>query len=397
MVSQTAPAEARASARASPPPAAGRPPWRPFATIGAKLIAAVALSMVAGSAIMIGIMASMQEGAVRNMGVAGDALATTLLAEQMAGAVRWRKTDMLEAVALRLDAAEGSRMSSMMVHDAAGELLASYASPRLAPFDLGGAVADAQDALQRGESHVQVGDGHTAVVTPIRTADGATLGSLALAWDLGAANRNARSAMQIQLALAAGVVIATLGLLVILLRSIVTRPIDGMAGAMSRLVAGDQDVDIPGTARRDEIGAMARALEIFRDNARDDGAPAGAAGSRRAAGPGGGRAPAARARGDLRARDRRRGRRGGGRRLRPAQSRSRASSGTMHKLARGHEPDGRDGPDRRADLAGMLAALAEGDLGDRIVKDYQGQLGELKTNANQPSSSSPRSSPRSRP
>ena len=42
-----------------------------------------------------------------------------------------------------------------------------------------------------------------------------------------------------------------------------------VAGAMSGLAAGDQTVPIPGTTRGDEIGEMARALVVFREDARE--------------------------------------------------------------------------------------------------------------------------------
>ncbi|MEN2978565.1 cache domain-containing protein [Tistrella bauzanensis] len=41
----------------------------------------------------------------------------------------------------------------------------------------------------------------------------------------------------------------------------------GLTGAMRRLADGDTDVEIRGTDRRNELGEMARALEVFRDNA----------------------------------------------------------------------------------------------------------------------------------
>jgi methyl-accepting chemotaxis protein len=44
----------------------------------------------------------------------------------------------------------------------------------------------------------------------------------------------------------------------------VTKPIDTMTSAMRRLAEGDTSVVIPGTSRRDEIGAMAKAVEVFK-------------------------------------------------------------------------------------------------------------------------------------
>ena len=67
--------------------------------------------------------------------------------------------------------------------------------------------------------------------------------------------------------IAAIVVLATLavlGMAVFLIGRSISRPIAGMAGAMERLADGDADMEIDGTGRRDEIGEMAKALEVFR-------------------------------------------------------------------------------------------------------------------------------------
>jgi diguanylate cyclase (GGDEF)-like protein len=46
----------------------------------------------------------------------------------------------------------------------------------------------------------------------------------------------------------------------------VTRPIRELTGAMNRLSAGEHDTLIPALSRRDEIGAMARALSVLKEN-----------------------------------------------------------------------------------------------------------------------------------
>src|SRR2546423_13181744 len=47
----------------------------------------------------------------------------------------------------------------------------------------------------------------------------------------------------------------------------ITRPLARLSGAMKKLAAGDSGVDIPSTESKDEIGAMARTVIVFRDNA----------------------------------------------------------------------------------------------------------------------------------
>jgi len=47
----------------------------------------------------------------------------------------------------------------------------------------------------------------------------------------------------------------------------VIRPMSGMTRVMARLAGGALDIDIPSLSRQDEVGAMARAVQVFRENA----------------------------------------------------------------------------------------------------------------------------------
>jgi len=63
--------------------------------------------------------------------------------------------------------------------------------------------------------------------------------------------------------LAAMVIVA--GTALVLLQIGIGRPIDGMTRTMSRLSRNELDVAVPGLGRRDEIGAMAQAVGVFKD------------------------------------------------------------------------------------------------------------------------------------
>ena len=47
----------------------------------------------------------------------------------------------------------------------------------------------------------------------------------------------------------------------------ITKPVISMTRTMGQLAEGDNSVDIPGLARQDELGQMAKALSVFKDNA----------------------------------------------------------------------------------------------------------------------------------
>ena len=71
----------------------------------------------------------------------------------------------------------------------------------------------------------------------------------------------------IVIAIIAGVVSVLLGigLAMVAARSI-SKPVVGMTGAMEKLAGGDKSVEIPGVGRKDEIGAMAATVQVFKDN-----------------------------------------------------------------------------------------------------------------------------------
>ncbi|UEM07664.1 methyl-accepting chemotaxis protein (plasmid) [Skermanella rosea] len=47
---------------------------------------------------------------------------------------------------------------------------------------------------------------------------------------------------------------------------LVVRPLTGMAAAMQSIAGGNLETEVRGTGRRDEIGTLARALQVFKDN-----------------------------------------------------------------------------------------------------------------------------------
>ncbi|WP_205082858.1 methyl-accepting chemotaxis protein [Paracraurococcus ruber] len=105
---------------------------------------------------------------------------------------------------------------------------------------------------------------HMALVRPIRDLEGKVAGAVVLALPLAAWDTAERHSL---------LMIGGAGLLVLLVAvpaalfaaARMAGTLGGLAGAMRRLAAGETGVAIPGRARQDEIGAMATALEQFRD------------------------------------------------------------------------------------------------------------------------------------
>lgn len=73
---------------------------------------------------------------------------------------------------------------------------------------------------------------------------------------------DSRVAMAVAIALGAAIIVFAVFTTV----AHVTRPLGGMATAMRRISEGDLEVEVPAAERRDEIGTLARALQVFKSN-----------------------------------------------------------------------------------------------------------------------------------
>ncbi|WP_262266257.1 methyl-accepting chemotaxis protein [Microvirga yunnanensis] len=74
------------------------------------------------------------------------------------------------------------------------------------------------------------------------------------------------TSMHLMTASVVGLALA-IGLLASIMIYGVARPLNGVAGAMGRLADGDLSVEVTGVERKDEVGALARSLQVFKDNA----------------------------------------------------------------------------------------------------------------------------------
>jgi methyl-accepting chemotaxis protein len=82
---------------------------------------------------------------------------------------------------------------------------------------------------------------------------------------LGSSYDSARLSLLVALAVLLAVIAASIAMVVAVRRRIV-QPIADITASMSRLASGDASEAIPASDRRDEIGAMAAAVQVFKDN-----------------------------------------------------------------------------------------------------------------------------------
>lgn len=178
---------------------------------------------------------------------------------------------------LRAEAAVAAYIDSRSEEDFAlawDELFAVDEALSALPLDA--ATSEAYEAYQAGLNELSglVGEIWAAEDEIVRRSN-AMIANAAAARDAAvAAERAVESAMTEELQSASGIVsaAAVLSLVVGLGAAMkigngISRPIGHMTQAMLRLASGDTAVDVPAAGRRDEIGRMAEAVQVFKDNA----------------------------------------------------------------------------------------------------------------------------------
>ena len=185
--------------------------------------------------------------------------------------------------------------------------------------------------------------------------------------------------MSVDVALAVAALLVGLLAAWMVARSIV-KPVTAMTGTMTALAGGDLGVTIPALADRDEIGRMAQAVQVFKENAIAKKAMD--------------EAERARLEEERRAEEARRAR---------EQAIGEEIAALIDGVSKGDlsrrlDLAGKDGFYKTmsqginrltdtveaviADLGAVLSALAQGDLNKRVERDYQGAFQTLKTDVN---------------
>ena len=239
-------------------------------SIGRRLAFAVAAVAAAGVALLVSVQTFSASKDLRETAENGTLTLSERLVLDAAEVVRWRKVPAIDAFLEGIAANERVEAAALAVFDETGKLLTAKASPDHVPFDLEAAFAEKREDLMRGLSvHYDTGD-HFVVLAPTRFGkDNRVVGFFTVAWSLESINADLKAALIRQMALSAGMVAAVVVLLLLTLRSVVIAPLHDMTAAMTGLADGRLDVVIPPRARNDEIGAMARALITFRENAQE--------------------------------------------------------------------------------------------------------------------------------
>ncbi|HEV7275792.1 MAG TPA: methyl-accepting chemotaxis protein [Devosiaceae bacterium] len=187
-----------------------------------------------------------------------------VLTEQFAGSVRFGKMDTVEAAFTSYSADPDFGLAAAGAVSAQGDVLLEYGSnPELITDSL--AVATQALAEERLVA-VTAGDFHIAAHPAYFGKELELVGAVVMTWDLSI-HRGPIIAGQLRNGLIAlGIAAAAIAALALFLVRHVTGPMRSLTRASTALAEGQLEVEVAGAARQDELGDMARAVEVFRAN-----------------------------------------------------------------------------------------------------------------------------------
>jgi methyl-accepting chemotaxis protein len=256
-------------------------------------IAALVLCAIVGSigAVSTAIYFNLHQASLRNSEAqlsANVGVASTLLERAMIGSeVKWSETGAIDSFLIwglmpfddtkLIDSITRSTKGDASVFEfdkASGTFLVrttSFANPggdRVTDLAIGptdAAFAPLMAGQQFiGETSIS-GAPYLGAYQPMVSDNGETAGVVFVGTPMAVVEATATGVLQLIL-MVGGAVVVVVGAIGLLMSRLITRPIPRLARAMEQISAGDLETTVPYTARGNEVGGMARAVEVFREN-----------------------------------------------------------------------------------------------------------------------------------
>ncbi|SIS50530.1 methyl-accepting chemotaxis protein [Phaeovulum vinaykumarii] len=234
------------------------PRSNPFSSVFAKITLMVTLCGFIFGGLMVALSDNASQTRAAEETRAHAASVTPLIARQVIGALRFDKADQAESVLTDILSDSNGEGIGMALVNAEG-----------APFVTVGAKTDAllsvaRKAIQTG-AEARSEDGFTYAMPLMAGAQQNVIGALVSAWSPEPAIVAARADMLKTLGITAGTFVLCIIGVAWAIYAVIARPLNRVNSAMSQVAVGHYETEIPATHRRDEIGAIARSLDTFRE------------------------------------------------------------------------------------------------------------------------------------
>jgi methyl-accepting chemotaxis protein len=233
-------------------------------SLSAKLVTLALMAILFATACVTAATIFSQSRAMDAAFIASGKRISALVANSVGGAIRWGKSDIVTAELGRLVSDEAVDISGYVAVQADGTPVAS--SDPETTERLAGQLADYVAAERHTVRTSRTGDMLLVVAPGGTDKDGNLQGVVAIEWSLARLHGQVAQA-HLQALIVALVVVIAVG--VVLRQSFVrmiTRPLIRAAHTLNALAGGDTGFEATDRSRHDEVGDIARAIDVLRAN-----------------------------------------------------------------------------------------------------------------------------------
>jgi methyl-accepting chemotaxis protein len=240
-------------------------------SIGRKVALAIAVAVLIGFGIMIWLSGQSQQEILKAGAANSQATITELVGAQIAPAINFKQAAAMVKMFARLSSGEDAQAFAFRVTGKTGEVLVEHGEESASKVGFDDLARDGRAIRLAGAAEYTLGyefRGNTVIVTDVFFGTSPDpIGKLTVFWSQEGLKKEVERVVTNSIVAAAIILAIVIGLLLILLRVLVSKPIGILSQSMLRLAEGDLTITVPMVDRKDELGQMGRVINVFKDNA----------------------------------------------------------------------------------------------------------------------------------
>ena len=237
------------------------PRLRHLSLFGKCLAAVLVVTALVAGLITFNASLILQDLAIRDMRTLA-AQSSTALAHEVGGAIKFGKIAIVNSAFDSLDERMGDRFLAGSVYDITGKKLSTSGKSTEAQTAL------ADDLAKRAAASNRMETDDTGLIVAVPSTSGAQsqmTGIVVLRWSIAGVMLDVQRQQMKAAAVALGLFVVLFGAAAWFLNHALRRPMQVFSAAVDGVAKADYDTVIPMADRKDEIGRMARSLDVMRD------------------------------------------------------------------------------------------------------------------------------------
>tara|TARA_R110002074_G_scaffold185528_4_gene350950 strand:- start:297 stop:2072 length:1776 start_codon:yes stop_codon:yes gene_type:complete len=236
-------------------------------TVSRKILLVVFATTLMGLSLLVFLGLQNQRQDLESLAISNNLTITNLMAEQLSGALKWKKPDKIAEVYQELASHADSVLADVVTFDSEGNVVTEYQSDSLPTVNIAGEFERLKTGLGDSAVYSEMTGTHQIILTPVITPKDELVGYAAVTWSLNRLNDRLSANLMQQLLLTGAALLGIMLLTGFLLNRFIGKPLSQLTGAMTSLANGQQDITIVGLDRKDDVGDMSRAVQVFQANA----------------------------------------------------------------------------------------------------------------------------------